>query len=115
MVGSLLPVPLKKLRPVTVASVSVPLPALRVRRTELLPASVSATVIELPLVVLNTKFVSSATPCAAGTVSTGASLTALTPISTELPIAWAPPAPLLPWSLIVTFRLSAPLKFGLAL
>ena len=87
MVVSLLPLPLTKLSPVTVASVSVPLATLMVRRTALLPASTSAIVTALLFAALNTRLMSSATPCAAGTVSTGASLTALTPISTEVPTA----------------------------
>ena len=77
MLGSLLPLPVTKLSPVTVASVSVPLATLMVRRTALLLASTSATVNALPFAALNTRLLSSRTTCGDGTVSVGASLTGL--------------------------------------
>ena len=60
--------------------VSVPLAAVRVTWTALAPASTSATPMTLPLAALKRRAVSSAVVWAAGTVLTGASLTAVTAI-----------------------------------
>ena len=76
------------------ASVIVPLVAVNVTCTLLAPASTSAIEIRLPLPEENTSAVSSLVLCAAGTVLTGASLTALTvmaAVSVALEKAVVPP------------------------
>ena len=115
MLVSLLPLPVVKLRPAIPDSVKLPLATLRVSCIGAAAASTSITATVLPPATLNTRLVSSLTFCAGGKTSAGPSLTALTVIATDVLTACAPPAPLLPWSLIVRFRLSAPLKSGLAL
>src|SRR5262252_9545368 len=105
------PVPLPlTVRPVVPARVSTPLVAVSVTCTLELPASTSAMLIALPLATLNVSVPSSFMVCAAGTVLTGASLTALTVMATESTSVSGPPEPVLPWSLVVTVRLAAPLK-----
>ena len=64
----------------------------------------------LPLATEKVSVPSSFMVCAAGTVFTGASLTALTVMATVSVSVWAPPEPVLPWSLVVTVRLAVPLK-----
>jgi hypothetical protein len=92
-----------------VASVSVPLVALSVTRTGLAPASTSEIEIRLPLPEEKTRAVSSLVACGPGTALTGASLTGLTLIATELVALSGPPAPVLPWSLVVIESEAAPL------
>src|SRR5215510_4759409 len=103
------PLPLT-VRPEVPASVSTPLVAASVTWTLLLPASTSAIEMALPLAVENVSVPSSLMVCAPGTVLTGASLTAFTVMATESLSPRAPPEPVLPWSLVVTVRLAAPLK-----
>ena len=75
MVGSSVPSPVPKVRPVVLPSVSVPLVAVSVTMTGLLPASTSLTEIALPPAVEKTRAVSSSVVCAPGTTFTGASFT----------------------------------------
>src|SRR5262247_4124590 len=103
------PLPLT-VRPEVPASVSTPLVAAKVTWTLELPASTSAIEMALPLAVENVSVPSSLMVCAPGTVLTGASFTALTVMATESLSLRAPPEPVLPWSLVVTVRLAAPLK-----
>ena len=60
------------------------------------PASTSLIAIRLPVPAEKTRLVSSATVCAAGTVFTGASSTAVTVIATVSVSESGPPAPVLP-------------------
>ena len=60
----------------------------------------------LPLAAEKVSVPSSFMVWAAGTVFTGASLTALTVMATVSMSVWAPPEPVLPWSLVVTVRLA---------
>src|SRR5882724_6004307 len=105
------PVPLPlTVRPAVPARVSTPLVAASVTWTFELPASTSAMAMALPAAVLKVSVPSSFMAWAAGTVFTGASLTALTVMATVSTSVWAPPEPVLPRSLVVTVRLAAPLK-----
>ena len=92
IVVSALPSPLEKLRPAVLANVSVPLVTDRVTRSGLAPASTSLTLRALPLALENTRVVSSLTDCAAGTVCTGASLTAVTVIDASWLVLLCPSA-----------------------
>src|SRR5215468_5795452 len=105
------PLPLT-VRPVVPAKVSTPLVAAKVTCTLELPASTSAMLMALPFAVLKVSVPSSFMVWAAGTVFTGASSTALTVMATESTSVLAPPDPVLPWSLVVTVRLAAPLKLA---
>ena len=70
--------PAWKARPAVPARVSVPLVTVRVTSIRLAPASTSAIETRLAVPAENTSAVSSLVACAAGTVLTGASLTAVT-------------------------------------
>ena len=76
MLETPLPLPLENVKPVVVASASVPLVA--ESDTLSVAASISDTASGLPPAEENTSTVSRAVSCAAGTVLTGASLTAVT-------------------------------------
>src|SRR5882724_9205196 len=105
------PVPLPEtVRPAVPARVSTPLVAASVTWTFEPPASTSAMEMALPAAAENVSVPSSFMACAAGTVLTGASFTALTVMATVSTSVWAPPEPVLPRSLVVTVRLAAPLK-----
>ena len=78
IVASADPSPAVKERPVSCESVSVPLVALSVIWSEPKAASTSLMLMRFPFPLENVRFVSSLTLCAAGTLFTGASLTALT-------------------------------------
>src|SRR5215813_5260477 len=107
------PVPLPlTVRPVVPASVSTPLVAASVTWTLLLPASTSAMEMALPLATEKVSVPSSFMVWAAGTLFTGASSTALTVMATGSVSLSGPPEPVLPWSLVVTVRLAAPLKLA---
>ena len=96
MVASEVPSPTLKVSPVRLASVIVPLVAVRVTCTEAAPASTSLMLIWLPLPLEKTSVVSSLTLCAPGMEFTGASLTALTVMLTVSVSESAPPLPVLP-------------------
>ena len=84
-----LPVPLPTtLTPATPASVSVPWVTASVVVSA--PPSTSATVIALPLALLNTSGLSSAVVCAPGKVLTGASFTELT-VTFTVAVSVTPP------------------------
>ena len=104
MVASLAPSPVVKARPAVLPRLSTPLVALSVTVTLPLPASGSAMENALPLALLNTSVPSSFTVCAAGTVLTGASLTAAM-LRSNVSLAARLP------SLAVTRTKSVPLKF----
>src|SRR5882724_6416745 len=105
------PVPLPlTVRPVVPARVSTPLVTANVTWTLLAPASTSAIEMALPLAAEKVSEPSSFMAWAAGTVFTGASFTAFTVMATVSRSLWAPPEPVLPWSLVVTVRLAEPLK-----
>src|SRR5882724_5567837 len=88
------PVPLPlTVRPAVPASVSTPLVAASVTWTFELPASTSAMAMALPPALENVSVPSSFMAWAAGTVFTGASLTALTVMATVSTSVWAPPEP----------------------
>ena len=82
MVASAVPSPAVKVKPLRLASVSVPLLAVSVTRTLDVPASMSSMLIRLPFPVEKMSGVSSLVDCAPATVFTGASLTALTVMAT---------------------------------
>ena len=90
--------------PVPASTETVPWPTARV--TVKVPLAPSTSAMLKPEIALA---VSSAVVCAAGTVLTGASLTALT-VKATLPVAdLVPPAPVLPPSLTTMLKLSLPL------
>ena len=76
MVASAVPSPAVKVSPPVPDKVMPPLVTARVTCT--VAASTSATLMRLPLAAENTRAVSSLVVCAAGTVFTGASFTAVT-------------------------------------
>ena len=78
MLASPVPEPEVKLRPLMPPRVSTPLPVVSVTCSAVLPASTSATVIALPPPLENTSGLFEVMFCAAGTLSTGGSLTAAT-------------------------------------
>ncbi len=109
-----LPVPLPVIPPeakplVTLSStVILPLATAMVTVTLVEPASTSAM-----LRPVTDRLVSSFTVWAVGTVLAGASLTANTVIATAVVSVKAPPVPVAPPSLVVTVRVSLPLKLAL--
>ena len=74
------------------------------KRVVMSPPASSTSAILIPAIEVA---VSSTTVAVAGTVFTGASLTALIVILNESTSSSAPPEPLLPWSLVVTVKVSA--------
>ena len=93
IVASAVPSPVVKVRPVMPERVIVPLLAVRVTLIAPEAASTSVMLIRFPLPLEKTRLVSSLTLCAAGTLFTGASLTALTVMLTESVSLLAPPLP----------------------
>src|SRR2546428_45419 len=110
IVASAVPSPEENVSPLVPGSVITPLVPVSVTCAELDPASTSLIEIRLPLPDEKTRAVSSFVLCAAGTLLTGASLTALTVMATESVSLSAPPEPVLPWSLGTSCKLAAPLK-----
>ena len=110
IVLSAVPSPTVKLRPTSCASVKVPSLTARVICRSAPPTSRSLTEIRLPFRVEKTSEASSFMLCADGTVLSGASLTALTVMPTVSVSVNAPPEPVLPWSSVVSVRVTAPLK-----
>ncbi len=94
--------------PVAAATVIVPWATPRVTVTGEVPASTSA--ILRPVM---DRLVSSFTVWAVGTALSGASLTAVTVMATASVSVRVPPVPVAPPSLVVTVRVSLPLKLGL--
>ena len=76
------------------------------------PISTSLMEIALPLPDEKTSKSSSLMVCAAGTVLTGASLTAVTVIGIKWLVDLAPPLPVLPRSFDVMAKLTDPLKLA---
>ena len=113
IVGSAVPSPVVKARPVVPPSVTFPLVPARVTRTEAPPASTSDTEMAFELPVEKTVAVFMFVDWAPGTALTGASLTALTLITNvgfalvSTPLFVVPP---LSWRLTVT--VAVPLAFA---
>ena len=99
-----LAVPLPAMVAVPPTTAKVPCPTLRVTVMLAVPASTSAM-----LKPVMTFAVSSLVLCEAGTVLTGASLTAVTVMATVSLSVNAPPLPVLPPSLVSRVRVSEPL------
>ena len=101
--------PPTNVRPASPDRLKVPLVTVSWVCTVAAPASTSLIEMRFPLPAEKTSAVSSLVVCAAGTLFTGASLTALTVMLTVSVSVSVPPAPVLPRSLVTMVRVAGPL------